>query len=141
MKREHYIEPGQDTQQVVQVLEDRLYEYNSNKIGRHDGNLFSKVVQDENGSIVAGIAGWTWAGACEITQLWISEDLRNSGIGGRLLEAAEEEARSKECSVVLIRTYSFQAPSFYEKHNYRVAHVVEDFPRDHRYYIMTKALE
>jgi len=140
MKQEHHIEPGQDTQHVVQVLEDRLYDYNSNKIGRHDGNLFSRVVQDKTGVISAGVAGWTWAGVCEITQLWVSENLRNCGIGRKLLEAAEEEARSRKCTIVLVRTYSFQAPSFYEKYNYRIAHVVEDFPQGHRYYILKKTL-
>jgi hypothetical protein len=57
-----------------------------------------------------------------------------------LLEAAEDEARGGRCTIILVRTYSFQAPAFYEKHGYGVQHVVEDFPPGHRYYILAKAL-
>jgi GNAT superfamily N-acetyltransferase len=140
MKQEHRVEPGKDAQQVIQVLEERLYEHNSAKIERRDGSLFSRVVQGGSGDIIAGIAGWTWAGACEITQLWVSEKLRHGGIGRRLLEAAEEEARTRKCSIVLLRTYSFQAPSFYEKQGYRIVHVLEEFPPGYRYYTLTKSL-
>ncbi len=141
MKSEHRIELGEDPQRVAHLLEDRLYEHNSGKVDRHDGSLFSRIVRDDGGAVVAGVAGWTWAGACEITQLWIEESLRSRGIGKRLLEAAEEEARSKKCSTILVRTYSFQAPAFYEKHGYEIVHVVKGFPRGHSYFTLTKRLE
>ena len=140
MEQDYRVETGQDSQHLVQELEDRLYEHNSDRIGRYDGLLFSRVVRNQEGSMIAGIAGWTWAGACEITQFWVSEDVRGNGIGKKLLEAAEEEARRNACSTILVRTYSFQAPSFYEKHGYGVEHAVENFPHGHRYYILTKAL-
>ncbi len=140
MKKENRIEAGNDVQHVVRVLEEKLYEHNSNRTGRHDGNLFCRVVPDERGSILAGMAGWTWAGACEITQLWVREDRRSSGLGRELLEAAEEEARSRGCSIVLVRTYSFQAPSFYQKNGCKVVNVIEDFPAEHRYFTLTKTL-
>ena len=140
MKQEHHIEDGQHAHHVVQVLEDRLYEHNSNTIDKHDGSLFSRVVQDETGRILAGVAGWTWAGACEITQLWVGDNLRNSGIGKKLLEVAEKEAKRTKCRIILVKTYSFQAPSFYERHGYKMVHVIKDFPPGHRYYTLTKTL-
>ena len=140
MEQEYRVETGQDSQHVIQVLEDKIYEYNSDRISRHDGRLFSRVVRDQNGSMIAGIAGWTWACACEISQLWVSENVRKKGIGKRLLEVAEEEALANECSTILVKTYSFQAPFFYEKHGYRIEHVVENFPNGYRYYTLTKAL-
>ena len=41
---------------------------------KYDGSLFAKTVNDEHGTLVAGIAGWTWAGICEITELWVDEN-------------------------------------------------------------------
>lgn len=140
LKQGYRIETGQDPQHVIQLLENELYKFNSSKIDRHDGRLFSRVVRDQNGSIIAGIAGWTWAGACEITQLWVSQSARNEGVGKGLLEAAEEEATGAKCNTILVRTYSFQAPSFYEKYGYRIEQVVENFPSGHRYYTLTKRL-
>lgn len=140
MKGNYYIESGADPQQVIQLLEDKIYDYNSAQIDRNDGQLFCKVVRDENNNIVAGIAGWTWADACEITQLWVDEKVSKKGIGEMLLEVAEEEAKSKGCIVILVKTYSFQAPLFYEKHGYKTAYVINEFPKGHHYYALTKTL-
>ncbi len=133
------VEPEDDTGSVMQFLEDRIYEYNSKETGRDDGRLFSRVVRDTKGDIVGGVAGWTWAAVCEITQLWVSQSVRNKGIGKLLLQAAEGEAREKNCTKVLVRTYSFQAPRFYEKHGYNIEQVTENFPEGHRYYTLMKA--
>jgi len=132
-------EEGRDAPGLMQFLEDRIYEYNSAMLDRHDGRLFSRVVRDGE-RIIAGVAGWTWADACEITQLWVDEGMRNHGIGKTLLQAAEEEARACKCRVVLVKTYSFQAPAFYEKCGYRVVQVIEGFPPGHRYHTLTKSL-
>jgi GNAT superfamily N-acetyltransferase len=61
-------------------------------------------------------------------------------LGSILLEAAEEEAKSKGCLIILIRSYSFQAPHFYEKHGYKKQLIVSDFPRGYEYYILTKEI-
>ena len=129
-----------DVPGVIQFLEDRLYEHNSGSIQRRDGALFARTVRDDRGSVVGGIAGWTWAGACEITQFWVSEQVRGKGLGTQLLREAEGEAARRQCSIVLVKTYSFQAPAFYERHGYAVAQVIEGFPPGHRYFTLTKTL-
>jgi GNAT superfamily N-acetyltransferase len=135
-----HAEIGEDAPGIIAFLEDRLYEHNSRKIASYDGQLFSRVVRDPGGGIVGAAAGWTWSGACEITQLWVAESVRSKGIGRMLLHAAEEEARSKRCSMILVKTYSFQAPSFYLRHGYRTEHVIDGFPAGHGYYTLTKKL-
>src|SRR5882724_1785777 len=106
--------------QVIEFLEDRIYEYNSALLGKNDGKLFSKIIKDENDSIIAGISGWTWANACEITLLWIKDDHRTKGYGQVLLNAAEANAKKENCKTILLRTYDFQAPLFYQKHGYTI---------------------
>ena len=140
MNNEYSIESANDPHQVTQLLEDRIYEYNSAETHIDDGRLFSKIIRDRDKDIIAGIAGWTWAGICEITQLWVDGKIRGRGIGKILLEAAELEARSKGCRAILVRSYSFQAPHFYEKHGYRTEHIINGFPEGHRYYILTKQI-
>lgn len=129
----------QDASAISTFLEERLYEHNAAAAGRDDGRLFARTVRDHD-RVVAGIAGWTWADACEITQLWVSDEVRGRGWGARLIREAENEARSRRCRVVLVKTYGFQAPSFYERHGYHVVQVVDDFPPGHRYYTLTKRL-
>lgn len=129
-----------DPSPAIQELEARLYEHNSAAVGRRDGSLFAKVARDDAGAVIGGVGGWTWAGACEVAQLWVAEARRGQGLGAALLRAAEEEARAKGCTKVLVRSYDFQAPDFYEKLGYAVVNVIENFPPGHRYYTLLKEL-
>lgn len=134
------LEDGKDAYQVMQLLDDKLYEFNNKTIHRGDGSLFSRVVLSDNKDVIAGIAGWFWAGVGEITHLWVDGSVRNDGIGKMLLEAADEEAHSRGCHTIMVRSYSFQAPKFYEKHGYRVQHVLEGFPTGYSHYMLTKRI-
>lgn len=140
MNKKYSIESSADSQQLIQLLEDKIYDHNSAAINKDDGHLFSRIVKDENKNIIAGIGGWTWAHICEITQLWVDEKVRKNGIGKKLLEAAEAEAKSKGCRTILVRSYSFQAPHFYERHGYKAEHVLNSFPEGHSYYILVKTI-
>jgi GNAT superfamily N-acetyltransferase len=128
------------THEDIQFLEDKIYEYNSRQTGKDDGKLFSKMIYDSNNNIIAGISGWIWAGACEIALLWVKEEFRKKGYGRLLLQAAEDEAREKNCDVILLRSYSFQAPLFYQKHGYKVEFKTDDFPPGYSYYCLIKRL-
>jgi GNAT superfamily N-acetyltransferase len=140
MNDEYSTESANDPHQVTQLLEDRIYEYNSAETHIDDGRLFSRVVRDKDKEIIAGIAGWTWAGICEITQLWVDKNVRKKGIGKILLAAAEMEAKSKGCHTILVRSYSFQAPRFYERYGYTVEHMLKGFPDGYNYFILLKRI-
>ncbi len=140
MREDYPVQNAKNPQAIINLLDEKIYEFNSSTIEKHDGMLFAKTVQDEHGAVIAGIAGWTWACACEITLLWVNEGLRRKGIGKKLLMAAEEEAKDKECNIILIRSYSFQAPLFYEQNGYKIEHVIEGFPPGHNYYTLIKTI-
>jgi GNAT superfamily N-acetyltransferase len=124
----------------LQFLEDRLYEYNSQQTGRDDGQLFAFFIRDEKEQILAGLSGWTWADACEITALWVHPDWRGQGYGRQLLESAEQEARSHGCQAILLTSYNFQAPAFYQKCGYELALRLNDFPPGHAHCVLVKRL-
>ena len=140
MANQYRIDAGQDPYQVMSLLEDKLYAYNMQQVQQRDGQLFSRVINSEEELIIAGIAGWTWAGICEITQLWVDAAVRGQGLAKILLDAAEKEADSRGCHTILVRSFSFQAPRFYQKHGYITAHMIKDFPVGHVYYILIKKL-
>ncbi len=124
----------------VQYLEDRLYEFNSSVTGITDGAWLAIFVRDEQGRIVAGICGNTWGGCCEIRQFWIEESRRKQGLGTKLFEAAEHEARRRGCTQMVLMMFSFQAPAFYAKHGFEVLAVADDHPRGHRNLWLRKRL-
>lgn len=122
----------------AQFLEDQLYDFNSAQTGRDDGQLFAFLVRNEKQEIVAGLSGWTWAYACEIRTLWVHPTWRGQGYGRDLLKSAEQEAQARGCSVMLISSYSFQAPAFYQKVGYTLAWQLNDFPPGHSYCFLVK---
>jgi GNAT superfamily N-acetyltransferase len=140
MTHPYHIASTMDPLRIIQFLEDNLYLHNESKVGRHDGQLFSRVAKTPDDTIIAGIAGWTWAGACEITQLWVHESARKSGIGKALLKEAETEAKNHGCTIIMVRTYDFQAPEFYEANGYQTRFVMDGFPPGHTYHLLTKEI-
>ena len=131
--------PTNPTPDEVQFLEDRLYEFNSSTTETTDGELLAFFVREQD-HIVGGICGNTWGGTCELRQFWVDESRRHRGFGTKLFEAAEQEARRRGCTQVVLMTFSFQAPAFYERHGFRVIAAIEDHPRGHRNFLMRKHL-
>ena len=125
--------------QILEFLEDRIYEHNRDQTGRDDGQLFSIVIRDDT-EIIAGIAGWTWAQAAEISTLWVQAHYRHHGYGSQLLQMAEQEALARGCRIMTLASYSFQAPDFYLKHGFQVAFQLEDFPPGYRQVYLVKRL-
>ncbi len=73
----------------------------------------------DDGELAAGLSGWTWGLAGGIAMTWVREASRGDGLGARLLEAFETEARARGCTHVFVTSFTFQAPGFYERHGYR----------------------
>jgi GNAT superfamily N-acetyltransferase len=124
----------------VQYLEDRIYEFNSGITQIADGEGLAIFVSDDEGQVVAGIAGHTWGGYCEIRQFWVDESQRRLGLGTRLLRAVEQEARRRGCSRIYLATFSFQAPAFYSKHGFDILAAIDDYPRGHQNLLLGKVL-
>jgi GNAT superfamily N-acetyltransferase len=123
----------------VQYLEDRIYEFNASATGITDGEWLAFLVR-EHDRIVAGICGNTWGGTCELRQFWVEESKRHLGLGTRLFQAAEREARRRGCTQIVLMTFSFQAPAFYERHGFEVVATIDDDPRGYRNLLMRKHL-
>lgn len=128
------------TQKEIQFLDNMIYEHNAAETNKNDGKLFSKLIYDSGKNIIGGIAGWTWANACEITLFWIRQDHRKKGFGRILLKEAEAEAKKQKCKTIFLRTYSFQAPGFYQKYGYRIEHEIKDFPLGQSTFCLIKRL-
>lgn len=127
--------------EVVQHLEDRLHEHNIEVTGYNGGEVFAHVAHDENSRIAGGVAGWVWGGIAEVTQLWVDKACRGNAIGSQLLQAAEQHIAASGGRTVMLRTFSFQAPRFYESKGYTTVSTLEHFPEGHNYYCMLKHLD
>ena len=124
----------------VALLDERLYEFNAAASGVDDGRWLAIFVRDVDGSIVAGLHGWTWGGTGFVRALWVHEKLRRRGLGARLLAEAEAEARRRGCHQMHLDTHSYQAPAFYRRLGYDVIGELPGWPGDDVRIFLRKAL-
>lgn len=121
-------------------LRDAVHEFNFAATGYRDGRSLSCFLRDDDGALVAGIDGFTWGGYARIDYLWVAEPLRGAGLGSRLLAAAEDEARRRGCSTIVLDTHSFQAPWLYRARGYAEVGTTIDTPRGYSQTLFQKEL-
>ena len=109
------------------------------RVGRTGGK---RLVDEERKSALCQrlCQGQVRRAAARGDQRRVGEAFRGQGLGSRLLEAAENEARQRGCKYAFVDTFSFQAPAFYEKHGYREVFTLEDYPYTEKRHYYTKAL-
>jgi ribosomal protein S18 acetylase RimI-like enzyme len=127
-------------------LRDQLRAFNDQVSGAHREARRPGQVRpldlflESNDKIVAGLTSDTYWDWWEIDHLWVGEEHRRLGLGRRLMQAAEREARYRGCRHVRLSTYSFQAPGFYARLGFRVVGQLDDFPPGAVYYWLRKDL-
>ncbi|MFC6288583.1 GNAT family N-acetyltransferase [Nocardioides sp. GCM10027113] len=99
-------------------LSDELDRHNFAATGHSDARELTVRISDASGELVAGLSGWTWGTAAGIGMVWVRDDARRGGWGGRLLAAAESEAAGRGCVQMTVSSFTFQAPDFYRRHGY-----------------------
>ncbi len=98
-----------------------LRAYTAEKVGPPDNRDFAVLIPSRDRS---GYEGGLWAqsrwGVFYIDMLVVPSALRGRGLGERLMERAEVEARRRRCWLMWLDTYAFQARPFYEKLGFEV---------------------
>ncbi len=107
------------------VVTDRLVAYNrlhgpATPPAPEGARSLRVAVRSADGELIGGLIGRTHAIPfwLEISALWVDEAARRHGIGRRLVERAEREARLRGCRFVRLATSDYQAPDFYKKLGY-----------------------
>ena len=124
----------------VSPIDGRLYEFNSQATGYHDGREFAFTVE-EAGEVIGAAAGYTWGGIGDLKQLWVSAEHRHRGLGDALLVRAIDHVRDQGCRHMFLDTHSFQAPAFYARHGFTIIATIEDKPLGHQDHIMRLTFE
>jgi GNAT superfamily N-acetyltransferase len=120
---------GEADAALDRTLSDELDTVNAAAtLGTDAARELTVKVHDSSGDLAAGLSGWTWGVAAGIGMTWVREDARGTGVGARLLEEFETEARTRGCTHVFVTSFTFQAPGFYERHGYREIFRWEDVP-------------
>src|SRR5258708_20403362 len=103
----------------VQSIRDRLDQFNVDVTGENNYSPIRIFLRDETNKLVGGLLAEIWAGWIHIEFLWIDEPFRHNGFATQLLQAAEAEARQKNCTDVHLETFSSQARPFSDRFAYK----------------------
>jgi GNAT superfamily N-acetyltransferase len=112
----------------VALLEERVTAAAIAAAGVGEDRSFGIFVRDDERRIVAGIAGMTWGGCCELHAVWVDEPLRGRGLGRALMAAAESVARRRGCALIEFFAYDLLAAGLYERLGYEAVGVIEGCP-------------
>ncbi len=117
------IDSGDEDQAAVLAW---LREYNLQENGSFMRSLtdgaerkFFLIAKLESGILVGGIRGSTSFDWLRIEQMAVSPEYRRTGIGRRLVAAAESLGIESHCCFSYVDSMSYQVPEFYEKLGYR----------------------
>ena len=114
--------------QKAQKIGELVRSYNRSKREAAESEPLNLYIEDEHGRLLAGLVAETFGNWLEIEYLFVKEDLRGQGIGSQLLQRAESEAKKRNCCFAFVNTYQFQAPAFYQKHDYQEVFTLKDYP-------------
>jgi GNAT superfamily N-acetyltransferase len=104
-----------------EAIEEGLARFNEDKAGYRDSRPLAVLVSDpDSNAVVGGLLGRTSLGLLFISLFFVPASIRKHGLGSRILQEAEDEARRRGCSKAVVTTINFQAPEFYQRHGYRV---------------------
>ena len=92
-----------------------------------------------NKEIIAGILSKMYCWNClYIDVLWVKEEYRKSGLGSKLIKEIEGLAKEKNCNLIHLDTFDFQAKDFYIKYGYEIFGVLDECPKGHKRYYLKK---
>ncbi len=109
--------------------------------GREDKGLdLAAFLRDPAGQVIGGLSGRLWMGWFKLKLAYLPQAARKSGLGRNLLAALEAECRSHGAVGSWTTSFTFQAPSFYEKQGYTRIGVLHDHPPGHATVFLAKHL-
>ena len=122
-------------------IADRLLAYNMALLGSPDIRPLAILLHSDDGSkVVGGLWGRTSFQWLFVELLFVPDGLRSQGLGTRMLEGAEVEAKRRGCRGVWLDTFSVAAARFYEKQGYKPFGVIDGYPPGAARHFFSKAL-
>jgi GNAT superfamily N-acetyltransferase len=113
--------------------------FNDADVGPSGRRALAVLVRGPEG-LEAGISGYTAWGWLYVVWLWVAEARRGEGLAGRMLAAAEDEARARGCHGAWIDTFSPVALRSYRRAGYVPFGALPDFPKGRSRTFLQKAL-
>ena len=85
---------------TLDAIRQGLRAYNLPHIDASHRTPLSVYARDEAGTVIGGLTAETWGNWLSVEWLWVADSQRGSGLGGRLMRAAEREAQARAAATL-----------------------------------------
>jgi len=128
------------TPEDLAVIGDGLSQFNEEDVGPAGRMPLAVLVRDRAGRLVGGISGYTAWGWLYVQWLWLAPGKRGRRLAGKMLGAAEAEARLRGCHGSYIDTFNPIALKTYLRAGYVPFGELKDFPQGRTRTFLSKSL-
>ena len=123
----------------IDFIRNKTREHNK-KNGLKMDEDFSFCIRDENGEIISGLYGGMFFGFAYIDYFWTDEKYRGKGLGTKLMNELEAEAKKKECRYLVADTMEYQSPQFYKKYGFDLSLELKNCEGGNTHYTLAKKI-
>lgn len=123
---------------LFEALVDGVRQHRNAAHGPEEPRPLNVVAKDDNGQLIGGVSCRTVYQNLLVEVLWVDKAYRGTGLGRRLMEQAEQQAKSRGCLQAQVDTLSFQAPDFYQKLGFEVVGIVPSVAGNPERYFLVK---
>lgn len=104
----------------IEILAEGIKAYAREKKALPPWEYFACFIRDQDNTIMGGCDGNALYGCLYIDQLWVSESIRHSGWGTRLVQTVLDYGKKQGCTFANVDTMDWEALDFYKKLGFRV---------------------
>lgn len=122
----------------VKIVDTGLDQANQLALPEPDIRPLATFAHSAANEIIGGALGRTWGQCCELQELWVHSDYRLQGIATGLMQAFEQRAQQRGCTVFYLETFSFQAEGFYRKLGYEAKLIIYGYAEGITKHLMLK---
>ena len=126
-----------DSKESAERMRNTLRKYNREFFADSETiNLY----EEDGDKLIGGLTATRDFDSIYIDYLFVDKDYRKRGIGRRLILQLENIAREKKVKRIMLNTYSFQSPGFYEKMGYKPNLIIDPVFSNYKHYHFIKEL-
>lgn len=135
------IDPATDEEVRSGDIGRRLRQFNYGFVGEYPDMQYIRLnARDASGTVVGGLRSYVFLRWLRVDVLWVDASARGAGLGARLLQEAEEAARSLGATHAALETFEWQAAGFYLRQGYEEFARIDDYAKGFFLAHMKKAL-
>lgn len=102
----------------ISAVDTGLKNYNNSSSTIDNVKPLHVIATGDDGKVNGGAIGRTWGECCELQLFWVDAEFRGRGTGTLIMDSFEQEALERDCKLIYLDTFTFQAPIFYKERGY-----------------------